>query len=187
MTKGLSIINAGDIELSDQVVVSDPCYCRDLWCAIKNITVKPGKYATYIVNKKDDEGGGWATSLMVVHTDFVTSLKTTWEPYSSIVVGVDSGSCGIFDNAAYPADGESVGEFDDEHSFYGECCTLTQGKGNGGILSSHNGVVSSSGYGDGTYALLCQHCEGERVALMIDFGLEQCDVVTKALMKQWCH
>jgi len=182
MTKEISIMSAGDIELSDTVIVSDPCYRRDTWCNAKDVAVKPGKYATYIVNKDEREGGISIPSLIVVHTDFVKSLKNNWEPYDC-TIGIDSGLCGIFDDAAYPDYGYTTGDYDDRDSLFGECCALTPNRPYGGILRDRNGVVSSSGHCGGDSVLLCQYHAGERIALMVDFGLEQIDVIMGALIE----
>jgi hypothetical protein len=138
---------------------------------VKDIAIKPGKYATYITKKDKGEFGIRVASIMIVHADYARSLKENWEVHDRII-GVDSGQCGIFDDAVYPVDKKSQGEYDDENSFYGECCKLTLSKARGGILKAHNGVVSESGGGDGSYFLLYQDHEGERIALMVDFDLE---------------
>ena len=177
-----SISSAGYIELSGKVVVSDPCYDRGVWCMATDIAVKPGKYATYIAKKNEKRFGIRVAVVMAVHLDYVNSIKNEWEPYG-VCVGVDSGQCGIFDDTVYPATKESGGEYDDENSFYGECCKLTLSDSQGGILKSRNGVVSSSGYGDGSYELLCQRHEGECVALMVDFDLEKYSTIMRELVK----
>lgn len=148
-----SIVNAGHIKLSGKVVVSDPCYDRSVWCMATDIAVKPGLYTTYIFRKDEKEWGVRVAAIMAIHTDYSGSLKKDWEPYECCI-GVDSGQCGIFDDAVYPATESSGGEYGDEDSFYGECCKLTLSEEQGGILKFRNGIVSSSGYGDGSYALL---------------------------------
>jgi hypothetical protein len=53
-------------------------------------------------------------------------------------------------------------------AWYGACCHLTLGEENWGVLP--NGVVSSSGYGDGSYAVTgIKNDEGEYVAFCIVF------------------
>ena len=179
-----SLIDVGYIDLSGKAVVSDPCYDRNVWCMLTGIDVKPGQYATYIVKKDEKKFGIRVAAIMAVHTDYVDSIKTDWEPYDGCV-GVDSGQCGIFDDTLYPVDEKSGGEYDDEHSFYGECCKLTLGENQGGVLITNKGVVSSSGYGDGSYDLLCQYHEGERVALMVDFALERnIEIMRKLISSQ---
>ena len=179
-----SIIRTGNIELSDKVVVSDPCYDRSVWCMETDIAVNPGTYATYIFKKDEKRFGVRVAAIIAVHMDYTESINKDWEPYDCCV-GVDSGQCGIFDDAVYPANEESGGNYDDEESFYGECCKLTLSNDQGGILKSHKGVVSSSGYGDGSYKLLCQYHEGERVALMIDFDLEKTSTIMSVLMNDY--
>jgi hypothetical protein len=174
-------MESGIIELSGKAVVSDPCYGRDVWCMATGIDVKPGEYTTYIVKKSNKEFGDRVAVIMAVHRDYADSLKEKWETFDN--VGVDSGQCGIFDDTIYPALEEEGGRYDDESSFYGECCKLTLGDNQGGILRSNKGVVSSSGYGDGSYELLCQYHEGERVALMVDFALEKNITVMRTLIK----
>jgi len=183
MARETSIINLGYINLSNKVVVSDPCYPRGTWCMFMDMAVKPGRYAAFISKKDEGVSGIRVASLIVVHTDFVKALKVDWEPYDGYL-GENTGQCGIFDNAVYPAKGKPIGEYGDLESFYGECCNLTFSKDDGGILKNCDGIVSASGYGDGSYKLCCQYHDGERIALMIDYYVEDRDVVTKALLKQ---
>ena len=176
-----TIVNTGNIKLSRKVVISDPCYDRSVWCMATDVDVKPDSYATYIFKKDEKEWGIRVAAIMAIHADYSGSLQNDWEPcdYS---IGVDSGQCGIFDDAVYPANESTSGEYGDEDSFYGECCKLTLSDEQGGILKSRNGIVSSSGYGDGSYGLLCQYHEGERIALMVDFDLAKNSTIMKALM-----
>lgn len=175
-------VNAGYIELSGKVIVSDPCYDRSVCCMATGVAVKPGTYATYIIKKNEKDFGVRVAAIVALHIGYIKSMKKEWTPYDCDI-GVDSGQCGIFDDAAYPADEKSGGEFGDETSFYDECCMLTLGKNQGGVLIARNGVVSSSGYGDGSYELLYQCHEGERVALMVNFDLEKNSKIMKALVK----
>jgi hypothetical protein len=177
-----SVINPGYIELSGKVVASDPCYDRNVWCMATGITVKPGSYATYIIKKDEKKYGVRVAAILAVHADYVTSLKPDWEPYGCFL-GVDSGQCGLFDDAVYPLTEDAGGKYDDEDSFYGECCKLTLGAGQGGILKTRNGIVSLSGYGDGAYELLCQNHGGECIALMIDFDLEKHSKIMRGILK----
>jgi hypothetical protein len=179
--KKLGSINAGYIELSGKVVVTDPCYNRNVWCMVKDIAVKPGMYAAYIVKSDEQDFGVRVACIMVVHESYADLLRTEWEPLHNNV-GVDSGQCGIFDDTVYPAEDDAPGSYDDESTFYGECCQLTLSDESGGVMKNRKGVVSSSGFGDGVYELLCQYHEGERVALMVDFNLENRRSVMKALV-----
>ena len=68
-------MQAGTIELSGKVVVSDPCYSRDVWCMATGIDVKPGEYKTYIVKKDGKEFGDRVAVIMAVHIDYVDSIN----------------------------------------------------------------------------------------------------------------
>ena len=92
------IINAGCIELSGKVIVSDPCYDRTVWCMAADVAVKSGKYAVYIAKKDEKEFGTRVAAIMAVHEEYIESIKESWEPYDCCI-GVDSGQCGIFDDA----------------------------------------------------------------------------------------
>jgi hypothetical protein len=100
-------------------------------------------------------------------------------------IGIDSGQCGIFDDTIYPADKKSRGKFDDKGSFYGECCQITLSKEKGGIMKNCKGLVSSSGFGDGIYDCCDQGYKGERIALMVDYGLARKSTNTRALVDSW--
>jgi len=84
---------------------------------------------------------------------------------TNIEVGVDSGQCGIFQDSKYP-EGDT-GEWGEKDSFYGKCCELTLGNENGGVLDF--GIVSSSGYGDGSYDCLIFSSNDKISAIRIIF------------------
>lgn len=180
-----SVTNAGYIDLSGKVIVSDPCYKRNSNYNAKDITVKPGKYAAYIIKADVQDWGTRVAYLLVVHDSNIKALQSGWVPYDDGMgdgIWVNSGQCGIFDDTIYPQDDVSVGDYDDESTFYGKCCKLTLGDKKGDILKNGKGVVSSSGFGDGEYELLCKYHEGECVALMIDFDLvEKYEVIGELL------
>ena len=176
----------GWIDLSGKVVISDPCYDRNKWYVVKDIAVKPGKYAICVTQIDMEEYGVVIAAIMAVHTDYFKSLKAEWNPYDC-VIGVDSGQCGIFDDTIYPAYEKSGGEYDDENSFYGECCKLTLSDAKSGILRTRGGAVSSSGHGDGSYELFCQYHDGERIALMVNFGIVNNDTIMKTLDRNGFH
>jgi hypothetical protein len=174
----ISIIKTGAINLSDKIIISDPCYERGIWCAISDFEVMPGKYETFIVKYENR-----AAAVIAVHSDYIGTLNSDWELYVG-EIGVDSGQAGIFDDSIYPEKEEPKGKWDDEDSFYGECCKLTLSNAQGGILKNEKGVVSSSGYGDGRYELFCQCRENYRIALMIDFAVVDVNVLATDLIEE---
>jgi hypothetical protein len=150
------------ITLSENVMVSDPCYTPDTWCQTKLNNVLPGKYNVEV--DRHDEGTGWGTrvsSITVIHEDYTDT--DDWEQHSEC--GVDSGQCGIFCMTSYRNDEMSVGittptldnpfvlPYNDKGGdmWYEKMCHFTLHKDQWGLYDT--GVVSSSGIGDGQYPL----------------------------------
>jgi len=150
------------ITLSENVMVSDPCYTPDTWCQTKLNNVLPGKYNVEV--DKHDEGTGWGvrvSSITVVHEDYVDDGD--WEQHSEC--GVDSGQCGIFCMTGYRNDELSksittptldnpfVLPYNDKGGdmWYEKMCHFTLHKDQWGLYDT--GVVSSSGIGDGLYPM----------------------------------
>ena len=150
------------ITLSENVMVSDPCYTPDTWCQTKLNNVLPGKYNVEV--DKHDEGTGWGvrvSSITVIHEDYVDDGD--WEQHSEC--GVDSGQCGVFCMTSYRNDEISVGittptldnpfvlPYNDKGGdmWYEKMCHFTLHKDQWGLYDT--GVVSSSGIGDGLYPM----------------------------------
>lgn len=109
-----------DIELSGRVIVSDPCYNRDVWCR-GELDIIPGVYETFL--EYGDEGR--VAKLRVRRKASVGAVSTEC---ASFEVGVDSGQAGIFCDTIYPT-GTSTGEYQKPGTFYGDVCELTLGEG----------------------------------------------------------
>jgi len=156
----------GNIELSNKVVVSDSGYNRETWCMAADLAVRPGRYSASVIQSDEGEWGWRVANLLLVHEDFADVKLFDWESVSK-EIGVDSGQCGIFDDSVYPQLNDETGV----EAFYDECCAITLDDLPAGVLENGNGVVTSSGYGDGCYELFAMSIEGERVALLLDFKL----------------
>ena len=92
------------INLSNIVMVSDPCYTVPTWCQIILKDVLPG---TYNVSADKRDCSGWGNrvhNLVAVHSEYDKDL--IWEEYSG-EVGVDSGQAGIFSYDTYRNDSRS--------------------------------------------------------------------------------
>ena len=166
------------IYLGSEVMVSDPCYSVPTWCQHKLTNVLPGEYSTTAF--KSDETGGWGTrcaALVAVHKDWIED-DLSWRTVTAADIGVDSGQCGIFDMESYRND--TVAEeitspspnfilpYDGEgDKWYEKMCGLTLSDQQWG--SYNTGVVSSSGYGDGSYRLLVAKHNGKIVGIAIDY------------------
>jgi len=150
------------ITLSENVMVSDPCYTPDTWCQTKLDNVLPGLYNVEV--ERHDEGTGWGvrvSSITVIHEDYVDDGD--WEQHSEC--GVDSGQCGIFCMTGYRNDELSksittptldnpfVLPYNDKGGdmWYEKMCHFTLHKDQWGLYDT--GVVSSSGIGDGLYPM----------------------------------
>ena len=149
---------------SGAMVCSDPCYTTDIWCMK---TVNNVKNGTWLAHSNLDTVGDWGernVDLTVHHADHKID-ETAWEQIPG-TFGVDSGQFGFFDRDNYRK-AESVkdmpkynfgGQFLTDESdpdgeiWYTACCKITlDNPESWGVLP--NGVVSSSGFGDGSYTV----------------------------------
>lgn len=176
------------ITLSNKVIVTDPCYEVPTWCQEVLTNVLPGKYHTFL--SKCDAGvfGVRNSTLLVIHENhLVEDLR--WKEYSHNV-GVDSGQAGVFSMESYRNDAivDAIGLGDGDVSFfdsepwvnmggdketgekwYRAMCSRTLGENSWGTYD--NGVVCSSGFGDGSYPLFVARSKRKIVAMGIDFGV----------------
>jgi hypothetical protein len=149
------------ITLSENVMVSDPCYTPDTWCQTKLNNVLPGRYNVEVEKSDEGDWGTRVSSITVIHEDY-TDGQVDWDDHSSL--GVDSGQCGIFCMTSYRNDelSESIttptldNPFvipfrEDGDKWYEKICHFTLDKQQWGLYDT--GVVSSSGFGDGQYPL----------------------------------
>jgi hypothetical protein len=164
------------ITLSENVMVSDPCYSPDTWCQTKLNNVLPGKYNVEV--DKSDEGG-WGvrvSSITVIHEDYDDT--DDWEQHSEC--GVDSGQCGVFCMTSYRNDEVSEGITtppldrpfvlpyrEDGDKWYNKMCQFTLGKESWGVYDT--GVVTSSGLGDGVYPMDVMMDGDKVVGIRIDY------------------
>jgi len=147
--------------------VSDPCYNKDVWCCGVLEDCITGTWNAYIKEGEYYEFGKRIGLLVVQHVNCQRDLKNLRAimrfcpvdfTNTNLVVGVDSGQAGFFDDKYYN-DTESVDlenletDFSDsswgEPCWYHACCDLTLSKQRAGVIPY--GAVSSSGMGDGTY------------------------------------
>jgi len=163
----------GEFDITNgKMLVTDPCYERGTWCHGILENVKNGTWEAHAYMEDYGRsllGGTRVKALAVKHKG--THLEGKFQEHSApFEVGVDSGQAGFFNEALYPS-GEP-GEYGDLKSFYGRACAQTHDETNrhqhAGTITE--GVVSSSGWGDGGYA--CTYVmdnEGFVVAARIDF------------------
>ena len=157
------------ITLGNKVVVSDPCYELDTWCAGTLNNVLPGEYKCDIV-KENNRWGERVSHLYAVHNDYNVKLKEINE-MQDFEVGVDSGTAGIFDYDYYAL--YHLGKTDDQWYDHRICNAFYPNRMEMGIsiIQTHNkGVVSLSGFGDGSYTCFVKrNDEGQIIAIMIEY------------------
>jgi hypothetical protein len=147
--------------ISGVLVCSDPCYIHPdlggVWCQGIVDNVKNGTWIAEVIETDEGDWGKRIALLGIKHKDVD-------EPDANVDImnfagGVDSGQFGFFDKDFYrndeltkDLDKENFGEnYDTQEgdTWYRACSKLTLGNDQWGVLP--NGVVSSSGFGDGSY------------------------------------
>lgn len=168
------------IKLGTEVIVSDPCYEIPTWCQAVVENVLPGDYVVEVDKSNQGDWGIRVATLKATHKDYLDGDFSLNEFPAEI--GVDSGQAGIFSKETYRKDGVFDGqesEFgkkytpwkdDGGEKWYSHMCDRTLGENQWGTYPE--GVVSTSGIGDGSYQLsVGKNLEGKVVAFEIDFGL----------------
>ena len=162
---------------SGAINITDPCYNKTTWCALFK---QPAKNGTWEAEVETEESEGRVAHLRAYHTDHAIYSRPSDQLDS---VGVDSGQMSIIDSGTYP-EGEETGEcgnFGDKErvpvSFYDECAKATLSEDMFGIVSKYgSGAVSSTGYGDGSYAVYVEKEGEEIVAVEIVFIDQEAEV-----------
>ena len=166
------------ITLSENVMVSDPCYTPDTWCQTKLDNVLPGRYNVEVEKSDEGDWGTRVSSITIIHEDY-TDGQVDWDDHSSL--GVDSGQCGIFCMTGYRNDelSESIttpdvnfnlsdyGHSQVGDKWYEKMCRFTLDKQQWGVYDT--GVVSSSGIGDGQYPMEVMEDDGKVVGIKITY------------------
>lgn len=154
--------------VSGKMILSDPCYELGTWCQGVVENVKNGTWVG-IVEQSDEGNWGTRNSILISlnKEEFIKNPKlenelldlTSKVELLDFDGGVDSGQFGHFDFQHYRNDLATNGypkAFDDSFStedgdeWYRVCCYVTlENKDCFGAVPF--GVVSSSGYGDGSY------------------------------------
>lgn len=139
----LGIIDLGLLELTTGTLdITDPCYEKGIWCRGTLHNVKKGSYIVE-AEKYDSR----IRSLSIKHIDFVfNDIK-----YADFEVGVDSGLCGFFEDKPDYTDEDDRAIFN-----YSQSETNNFTKPFTKVVTPDtpfkcNGVVTDSGYGDGSY------------------------------------
>ncbi len=153
---------------SGKIIISDPCYTVGSGTNIILENVKNGIWkASYSTSDSRIES-------LSAFCGEVRKFDCIWEELKE-EIGVDSGQAGIFDLEKYRRDEFVDGKIEfnrgvDEpgEKFYAKCCDVTLSKEQVGVISG--GVVSSSGYGDGSYrCFVLKDVDGKIFGVKISF------------------
>lgn len=175
------------IKLGNEVVVSDPCYTIPTWCQTIVTNVIPGYYEPLVKKHESNGWGNRVSMLMCIHEDYIgkeDEIDVNWVEHGG-TIGVDSGQAGIFSKESYRNDKHPIEKGDADFScsrgedgdeWYDKMCQRTLDELQWG--SYDEGVVSSSGFGDGSYTLyVLTTDEDEVVGFCIDFGVEEDETI----------
>jgi len=148
--------------VSGEIVISDPCYSIEppTWCA-GTVKAKNGTWGVYY--QTDDRGDHiteiWAYSLDAAVNRPHIPDELTQAPPLPFINGVDSGQLGYFDRSHYRNDdsAKELAKYDFGEGYnsqpgdewYRAMCEITLSNESFGVTP--HGVVSSSGFGDGSY------------------------------------
>ena len=157
----------GVFELKDKARITDPCYDKKIGDYVAVIDMIPGKYISYIDTINDNIMGERVSRLSIYNLEYHTYDN---DILISSNICVDSGQAGIFQEDYYQ---EHKANVDTEDDFYGTCCRETT-EHFAGIISNI-GVVSQSGFGDGSYEAYGYKIDGKYVQVSIVFIPEEED------------
>ena len=168
---------------SGKIVCSDPCYTTDVWCMGVVDNVVNGTWVASVDKRDMDDWGERIAVLWIANKEqMAKNPKIAWEVLAeepmNFTGGVDSGQFGFFDKAFYKNDESAKDlekydfgvDYDKEvgDKWYRGCANITLGAESWGVLP--NGVVSSSGFGDGSYDVFgLKNSEGEYIAFAVVF------------------
>ena len=162
MTK---LLKLGSFNVTDKIIVADPCYHFDTLGTLTLDNVLSGKYiaTAEVVNNL-------VVALHISHYNFKNDIL---ENEKVGYIAVDSGQAGFFDLDFFRKN--HGGEFGDLNSFYGLACAITLSPKQAGVIKKR-GVVSSSGFGDGCYDVFVSRDEVGKIVAASVFFIEEEDL-----------
>ena len=148
------------VHLKDSVYITDPCHEVGTWCQGLVTNIMPGEYRCI---RRMTEDTVFNTTFRVAQIRVIrigyeaANLKYKKLP---ITVGVDSGQAGIFNKDYYEKNQPN-------EDWYEKICEITD-ENHFGVINDE-GVVSRSGYGDGSYRAYAAYANGKIVGIKIYF------------------
>lgn len=161
---GTAPVNGGSFTTAGTILCTDPCYCPGVHCTAL-VRVKPGKWNSAVERGESGTWGARTAALIVAHESLPVSavrLSSAWRAYTTATIGVDAGCVGFYDAAAYAATYDASVRGLDGSQWPAEFDAIDMARGG-------FGVVSTSGYGDGSYVVYGVVHAGEVMALACVF------------------
>ena len=134
------------IELGNEVYLTDPCYDTTTWCQQLLKNVKSGKWVVDYEYNNYEDGTKKEVILSIAHKDYGMTIFSDYdEVVDSVVLGVDSGTIGIFDKRYYE---NYHGENKIDEDWYDKniCGEYLR---RGANITDEKGVWCNTAYGDG--------------------------------------
>lgn len=152
----------GEIEFKENKIdVTDPCYDSDVWCR-KQVFITPGKYI-YTVKLEQEQNCEIVSQLKIQLKNAKSGVRSLREVGT---IGVDAGLAGFFEDKPDYNDEDWKKVVDMILACEGPAVLKTDKESPFGC----NGIVVSSGYGDGVYRVLeIIGAYGKRLGYRIDF------------------
>lgn len=138
------------IELGNEVYLTDPCYDITTWCQQLLKNVKSGKWVVDYEYNEYEDGTKQEVILSIAHEDYGMTIFNDYdEVVDSVVLGVDSGTIGIFDKDYYEK--HHFENKIDEDWYNKNICDFTKTLRRGTNITDNKGVWVNTSYGDGEY------------------------------------
>ena len=138
------------IKLGKEVYLTDPCYDITTWCQQLLKKVKSGNWVVDYEYNEFEDGMEQQVILSVAHEDYGMTIFNDYdEVVDSVVLGVDSGTIGIFDKKYYE-DYHYENKINDEW-YDKNICDFSNTLRRGTNITDNKGVWVNTSYGDGEY------------------------------------
>ena len=153
-------INLGVVNLGGMAMISDPCYGMQTWCNSLVLDVLKGKYNAF-VRIQNGQFGERVSELTLCHESRKPFTAIKYLEHFSSRIGVDSGTCGVYDYDYFNKTHDDNYANDDWY----EKNVMNKFYNNKeqAYITDNKGVHSCSGYGDGMYHAFVKRGENDKV------------------------
>lgn len=139
------------IQLGKEVYLTDPCYDTTTWCQQLLENVKEGNWLVDYEYNEYEDGMEQEVILSLAHEDYGLAIFNDFydEIKSSEVLGVDSGTIGVFDKEYYNK--YHYENSIDDNWYDKNICDFTNTLRRGANITDNKGVWVNTSYGDGSF------------------------------------